>query len=164
MKMLHLKSIKKIILLTTVLFVIACKPTVPKDKVQESNIPFEVLLTNSHSNMDEPKNEIITSSEKIQKIYSIINSTRKPGISVPQIDFLRESVAFINIGQKTSGGHSVVVTQMLENIQNVVIFYEVITPKEGEFATMVITTPFTVIKFPKQLKPVTIKRVNYSKN
>ncbi len=153
MKKLYSKYIKGIVILIPLLLLTTCKTVVPENN-SGKNIQFQVLITNSHSNFPEQRNLIIESSEALQEILATINSTRKPGISIPKVNFENENVAFINIGETSTGGHSVVVKKIIETEASVVIYYEGKSPKAGENATMVITSPFTMVKFKKQSKPV----------
>jgi argonaute-like protein implicated in RNA metabolism and viral defense len=137
----------------------ACKTVVPETKLSGKNIPFQELITNTHSNFTEQKNITIESSEELQEIFATINATRKPGISFPKIDFEKEALAFINIGETSTGGHSVAVTEIIETEAKLVIYYEGKSPKVGENATMVITTPFTMVKFMKVSKPIVFEWV-----
>lgn len=159
MNKLFQKYIKSIVTLMAVLLLMSCKIVVPETKIDDENIPFQVLITISHSNFTDQKNLIVDSSEGLDEIFATINSTRKPGIPVPKVDFQKENVAVINIGERATGGHSVLVKEIIEQEDKIVIYYEENGPKAGENATMVITSPFTMFKFQKQTKPIMIERI-----
>jgi len=154
MKKLFPKYIKGILILIPLLLLTTCKTVLPETNNSEKNIAFHELITNSHSNFTEQRNLIIDSRELLEEIFATINSTRKPGIPIPKIDFENESVAFINMGETSTGGHSVAVTEIIETEDKIVIYFEGKGPKAGENATMVITSLFTMVKFEKQTKPV----------
>ncbi|MEM0516856.1 protease complex subunit PrcB family protein [Aequorivita flava] len=139
--------------------VFSCKPTAYKNSKLQKNISFEVLLSNSQSNIVKQKNVILQTSEELKQIFNSINATRTPHIPIPKVDFKTEIVAFINIGETSTGGHSVAVKEIIEKENTLVVFYEGNSPKPGENATMVITTPFTMVKFKKQPKSIIFKRV-----
>lgn len=154
MKKLYRKYIKSIVILIPLLLLTACKTAVPETNVSGKNIPFQVLISNSHSNFANQRNLIIETPEVFQEIFATINSTRKPGIPLPEVDFEKENVAFINSGETSTGGHSVAVIEIIEKENKVVIHFEGKGPKAGENATMVISTPFTMVKFKKLPKPM----------
>lgn len=154
MKKLYRKCNKCILILLPLLLLTACKTVVSETKVPSKNIPFQELITNSHSNFTEQIYLIVETPEVLQEIFATINSTRKPGIPVPKVDFEKESIAFINIGETSTGGHSVTVTEIIEMEDKLVIYCEGKGPRAGDYATMVITSPFSMVKFKKQPKPV----------
>ena len=66
---------------------------------------------------------IVETPEVLLEIFATINSTRKPGIPVPKVDFEKESVAFINIGETSTGGHSVTVIEIIEMEEKLIIYW-----------------------------------------
>ncbi len=154
MKKLYRKCNKCIFILLPLLLLTACKTAVSETKVPSENIPFQELITNSHSNFTEQIYLIVETPEVLLEIFATINSTRKPGIPVPKVDFEKESVAFINIGETSTGGHSVTVIEIIEMEEKLIIYCGGKGPGAGDYATMVITSPFSMVKFKKQRKPV----------
>lgn len=144
----------KIFLLSIVLLFSTCKSGQPLDKESPSSVPFQVLISASQSNIEEPQRKIITSQKELEAIFAEINKTRKPGIPIPEIDFNTETVAFVNMGQASTGGHAVTVHNIDKTANTVVIYLDETSPKPGDNATMVITTPFTMVKLKKQNLPI----------
>ena len=145
----------KSIFLFSLLLLATCKGGDTATSVKEGNlVPFQTLITASHSNIGSPQQTIIRSQEELEAIFSEINKTRKPGIPIPEIDFNKEVVAFVNLGQRSTGGNIVTVDKILMKKEKVVIYVGGKSPKPDENVTMMLTTPFTMVKLNKQILPI----------
>ncbi|RFN58097.1 protease complex subunit PrcB family protein [Marixanthomonas ophiurae] len=144
----------KILLMSIVILFSTCKGGQSPQVEVSNNIPFQVLVSSSQSNIEEPQRKIIKSQEELQTLFAEINKTRKPGIPIPEIDFDKEIVAFINFGQTSTGGYTVAVESIKETKDNIMIFVGGTSPNQGDNVTMVLTTPFTMIKLNKQILPI----------
>lgn len=82
-----------------------------KEMVKESNnsyeTPFEILVQDSNLFIEEEKSLVITTQENLQDLYSTINSKRSPGFELPVVDFNKQCVILVTIGQKNTGGYKV---------------------------------------------------------
>lgn len=135
-----------------------CKNTESAKQTPQSDVPFEVLLSGHQSNVEEPVEEIITTTDRLKEVYATINSSRYPALPVPEVDFTKESVAFVNMGMKTTGGYSVSVGRVEQSQGSCKIMVESTSPGAGDNVTMVITQPFTLVKFARQDIPVVFQK------
>ncbi len=62
------------------------------------------------------------------------------------------------LGEKSSGGHSISVEQILDENEKVTVKYKVTLPKLGEMVTTVMTQPYCIIKI-----PITSKEIIFDK-
>lgn len=147
----------KIFLMSIILLFSTCKGGQSSYKDASVNVPFQVLITASQSNIDQPKRKIISTQEELQTLFVEINKTRKPGIPIPEIDFDKEIVAFVNMGQTSTGGYSITVENIEKTNDEVIIHTGGNSPKPKDNVTMVITTPFTMVKLMKQDLPIVFK-------
>ncbi len=114
-----------------------------KKMVIKKDIPFTILLQNGHSNITEQKNIVIKDKKSLNAIYSKINSTRKPGLPIPKIDFSKTMVLGMFMGTKNSGGYSIHINRIESNDKEMVVFYTEKAPKGR--ATMAITQPCLLV-------------------
>ncbi|WP_130733651.1 protease complex subunit PrcB family protein [Flavobacterium sp. J27] len=67
--------------------------------------------------------------------------------------FAKNTVLFLYLGQKNTGGYAIGVDKLEILDNNKLIIYTKIThPKKGENVTMAITNPFSIIQIPKSKK------------
>lgn len=57
-----------------------------------SDLDLTFVAGDSYSGQEEAETRIITDAKSLQKFYSQINRTRKPGLPVPDIDFSKDLV------------------------------------------------------------------------
>jgi hypothetical protein len=129
-------------------------------EIPQTEIPFTVLLDGSHSNMKEQKNLVVHDKNELQRILGMINSTRKPGIPMPDIDFNEKTVLFLNAGESSTGGTSIAVDKILQQKDKLVVVVGGKSPKPGDFVATVITQPFTMVSFNKTELPIVFKLKN----
>lgn len=110
---------------------------------------FTVLLQESHCNIEETQYSHIESKEVLESVFSKINSTREPGLSIPEIDFSESSVLFLAMGQRTTGGYTISVDRIVTEDNNWVVFVKKKGPGPTDFVTDVITTPYILVSIPK---------------
>jgi len=144
----------KILLLSIVILFSACKGGQSPQDETSNNVPFQVLVSSSQSNIEEPQRKIIKDQEELQTLFAEINKTRKPGIPIPEVDFNQEIVAFVNLGQTSTGGFTVAVKNIEKTEDEVIIHIGGTSPKPKDNVTMALTTPFTLVKLNKQNLPI----------
>ncbi|GAK95222.1 hypothetical protein JCM19298_1351 [Nonlabens ulvanivorans] len=107
---------------------------------------YEVILEGNNSNHELQETIVVQSEESMQELMGgQINSTRKPGLKIPSVNFKKEALVFAYGGQKSTGGYSVEVTEV-RNEKNLLHFNFELIKAEGDMATMSLTTPFQIIK------------------
>lgn len=132
--------------------------TTEGEKNTDANINITLLNEGSHGGFDEAKSLVIKTEEELQKIYTKINMIRRPGLPVPKIDWENEMVIAIFMGEKTTGGYSAKVENIIQNSDNSL---EVIVNEKAPqgMATMVICQPFYICKVKRNDNEVTFKKV-----
>lgn len=120
------------------------------------SLPFEVLVENEYGGFDNAQTIAIKDQDELAEIYSQINKTRKPGFTLPKIDFKEEMVLALFMGQKNSGGYVFHISKIVETDAAVEVFYKTSSP-EG-MATMAITQPFYICKTKRVDKEVIFKK------
>lgn len=151
------KIFMRYICLLSLVVLFSCKGIESSSEKEGDNIAFQTLITASQSNIEKPQQTIISSQKQLQQVFSEINKTRKPGIPIPEINFNDEVVVFINMGQSSTGGYSVEVESIKKINDEIVVFVGGDSPEPNDNVTMVITTPFTMVKLNKQKLPIVFK-------
>ena len=126
-----------------------------KKEVKETSIPYKILFNNDHSNIKDEKNMVIKNVSDLKAIYASINSTRRPGLPLPKVDFNKEEVLGIFLGEKSSAGYQIQIDSIHNNGKEIVVNYKINTPKG--MVSMVITQPTLLILIPKTNLPIKFK-------
>lgn len=149
----------KFIVLIAFSLLTSCKHTQPLDNAAiQRSIPFEVLYEDAISNIPDPTEEVITSSKRLQEVFDAINSTRKPSLPLPEVDWSKEALVFINVGYRSTGGYSVQVDRIEKDAQEYTVYISGKSPKPTDMVTMVLTYPWVLVKFEKPSIPVVFRR------
>lgn len=142
--------------------IISCnsqKKAVMKDinNMNQGNEKLIMLLQDNYSGSDIEETLIIKDAKALKSFYSIINRTRKPGLSVPEVDFTKEMILIHCIGEQNNGKQAAL-SIVEENDQEVVIKTSIQKPqKKGRSSA--ITSPFCIYKM-----PLTQKKISFKKN
>lgn len=128
--------------------------------ISQDTITFETLAEDFYGGMTDSKFIVIKEETTLNEIYKLINKSKSPGIKIPIINFEKETVLVLFLGEKSSGGHSISVEQILDENEKVTVKYKVTLPKLGEMVTTVMTQPYCIIKIPKTLKEVVFKKID----
>ncbi|NQY06512.1 MAG: protease complex subunit PrcB family protein, partial [Flavobacteriaceae bacterium] len=97
---------------------------------------------------------VVKEQEGLNEIYNYLNKSRKPALNMPQVDFEKETIIALFMGQKNTGGFPIRIDTIDEKDDKLVVNVLEKTP-EGKFATMVITQPFCIAKINKTDKEIT---------
>ena len=119
---------------------------------------MEVLANESHGGYETSKYLVIKNQEALQEVYGKVNMIRRPGLPIPKIDWKNEMVIALFMGQKNSGGYSIIVDKITSLNNDTVEFLLKETKPEG-MATTVICQPFYFCKVQRTDKEVIFKKV-----
>lgn len=117
-------------------------PLPPDDP--EILIQFTVLASGDHSGVRERKNYLYSDEAEFAKVWDAAH----PGEPMPDVDFSYEAVIALFAGERSSGGHSIKVEEVIVADGAETVFIARIEPGPGCIVTQAITTPFTFVKIP----------------
>ncbi len=144
--------------LTTVT-TISCKSTRSQTKSEqvENNLSYNVILDDQLSLIKEQKVYQIKTQNDLANIYGKLNSTRKPGVPVPKIDFDKKAVFAFALGQRNTGGYHVEIKSIEKKGDETTINYKILEP--SGMAMQAITTPIYVIDIENSSKKYKLNEV-----
>ena len=114
-----------------------------------TQVSFETLVENQTGGYVKEEIRVISDRKSLLEVYGYVNRIRKPGFSIPSIDFSKETVIAVFMGEKTSGGYAVSVESVKEEGEQVIVQIKEIKPDTKEMVTMAITQPFCFVKINK---------------
>ncbi len=136
------------LLLFLFLFGISCagQKGLPEDNAKDSHQEVQMLehlLCESHSGVEQEAFMVVRDPKALKKFFLQINKTRKPGLSVPAVDFTKEIVVIYCGGIRT--GYSSLKMELLKESQDTITLrLKEGTPSQEE--GILETTPFCVYK------------------
>lgn len=111
---------------------------------QNSKTGLTLIVKDFYSNIETPETLLITDSKRLQKFYSRINRTRKPGLPLPNIDFSTEMVLVRCSGIIEDGAMPSL--YIVEETDTTIVIGIQETDKVS--SSSAITTPFSLYKMP----------------
>ena len=138
------------VLVLTIL--LSCKSSKNRNTSVDSNdnkyaqVYFETLVEDQIGGYVKEEIRVISDRKSLLEAYGFVNRIRKPGFTIPSIDFSKETVIAVFMGEKTSGGYAVSVESVKEEGEQVIIQIKEIKPGPKDMVTMVITQPFCFVK------------------
>lgn len=117
------------------------KATVTEEKAMSKKTTFEILSESTYQGREEEAFEVIKDDNSLKKLYQSINNE-----NVPRIDFTKETVVAVFLGQKNSGGYAIKIKNAIEKDDKIYIEVEKISPQPGQGVTMAMTNPYSIAK------------------
>lgn len=142
---------------TIILSIIFISCTATKTQESSSVVSFRTLDKNNNSGLQEPKQEIYTSKADFEKAWNLAWSNFEEPVTLPTIDFTKETVALVALGMKNNGGYQLKIDQITQDQNNLTIDYTETTPNSKCSYTMAIVFPYEFIVFAKTNKKVVFK-------
>lgn len=131
------------------------------EPLNQSIITFETLAQDFYGGMTESKFMTIKNKKDLDTLYNLINTGKIPKSETPKINFDKETVVALFLGERTSGGYSIWVENVLSVNNIITINYKIKTPKRGEMVTSVMTQPYYIIKIPKVINELVFRQLEF---
>lgn len=135
---------KKIFIVPLIAMLVSCnckKVTVSEESSSSTQSLFEVLSESQYQGREEEAFEVVKEEASLIALYQSINNE-----DVPKIDFTKQRVVAVFLGQRNSGGYAIKIKNVTEKGDKIYVEIEKISPKPGENATMAITNPYSIAK------------------
>ncbi|NOS86813.1 MAG: protease complex subunit PrcB family protein [Ignavibacteria bacterium] len=121
----------------------------------EKKLPMEIILDGTYSAIEEKREILLNNNDDYQKLMTQVYSNLDQMPRIPVVDFNKNSVVAVFIGNRSNGGYMVVIDSISEGSKNLTVNITETTPGKNCMVTDAITRPFSLVKIPKtELKPV----------
>jgi len=112
-------------------------------------LAFSVLEVSGTAGVAKPSSRVISSDGQWKSFLGA-------GITYtgPSIDFSRQTVVAIFAGQRPTGGHSVVVTKVVDDGRGATVHYRVAPPPPDAMVTQALTFPYILIRLERKVTEV----------
>jgi len=134
---------KRILLLGMASVMMAsCSINVLNNTNANLGIAFEVLKQDAYGGREKKSSVVISSQADLASLYKELGWS-----NVPMVDFNKNNVVALFMGQKTTGGYSINVRKISVDGDTTTVYVKTTEP-EG-MATMALTAPYTITIIPK---------------
>ncbi|MGX1930527.1 hypothetical protein [Flagellimonas sp. 2504JD4-2] len=121
---------------------------------------FELVATDGYSGIEAYEASIISDTKSLNKFYSRINKTRKPGLPVPAIDFSKDVLVVMCLGEQNDN-----ISPMLKKVEsedNILVTIEL--SKESDVSKTenpLISYPFYIYSLPRTSKSIKVQKMGF---
>lgn len=126
----------------------SASPSAAGNQVQAGAVPFTTLARGTQSNILGRANYLITSSDELTKLWSIIDVATPP----PEIDFKKNAVIAVFAGQQPTVGYAIAVSKVVDSSSRIVSV-TLQKPDNTCMVGQVLTTPYEVAVVPATTLP-----------
>ena len=112
------------------------------------------------SGYEAPENLVIKDRAAFEEVWRKIHYSVFPKPALPQVDFEREMIIAVFMGQCATGGHSIDIVDVVEYADRVEVQFTRREPSPGGRTAMVVTRPFCLVKVARIDKDVTFLEVS----
>lgn len=121
-------------------------------KTTDANKLYEVLTQQSNGGASIRFFEILSEPSEIKMLQN--DNTLKHKVSA--LDVQNANFVILNMGEKTTGGYSIGIENVVETDSNIIIIVKETNPDPGSMVTQAFTMPFCVVKINSK-KPIIFK-------
>ncbi len=106
------------------------------------------------SGMKEAGQRVIQDAGTWEKVWKQVHDRVRPQPQVPKVNFEKQSVLAVFMGEKNSGGYSIQITQVKDAGAVTEVIVSRISPGARDVLTAVLTQPYDMLIIEKPAKPV----------
>ncbi len=127
------------------LLLTACATTAAQDK----GMAMDVIVQGNHSGIRFERMEIIRSAADFQNLWAAHFAPEVPTDPLPDVDFKRDMVVAVFLGQFRTGGYSAEIRSVTATGDTIVVDVVRSSPGAGCMRTQALTQPFVIAKVPR---------------
>lgn len=90
--------------------------------------------------------QLLTNQDQLISLWSQVNATLLQPPPLPQVDFQRETLVAIFLGQRPTGGYAVSVRRVAVENGELYLDTEFVEPAAGAITTQALTSPWTLVR------------------
>lgn len=150
---------KRYLILIVLICLLSCKAQKEASPAGEEIQGLVLVDHDNFTNIDSFETRVIRDGKSLQKFYSQINQTRKPGLPVPMVNFKNETLILVCLGEQ-QGEITPVLSKLKETEGEITMAVELLKKEsEAEMSIQPIYFPFYLYKMPLVDKTLTFQRI-----
>ncbi len=107
----------------------------------------------------EPSRLVIKTGDQWREIWKKVNALKLPRPELPKIDFEKEMVVAIFMGERSSGGYKIEIINIIKTEKQIVIEVEEEEPPPESLRTMALTQPYHIVVIKRYPLPVVFSKL-----
>ncbi|MBX3144055.1 MAG: protease complex subunit PrcB family protein [Trueperaceae bacterium] len=112
-----------------------------------SQLIWETVASgNQATSIREARYQMIQTRDQLISLWAAAHSAQLQQPALPEVFLERETIVGIFLGQRSSGGYSVSVVDVVEERGDLYIDVRLTVPGRGDFTTQALTSPWTLVK------------------
>ncbi len=120
-----------------------------KVSMNGKKLPIVAEWKGNHCGITEPKQIVITDAKEWAEIWKQVHRGKIPVPKVPDIDFNKNMVLAVFMGQKPTSGYAIQITEVARSNGEVFAKLKETAPTKGAIVLQVLTQPFHIVVVPK---------------
>ncbi|WP_139063651.1 hypothetical protein [Flagellimonas eckloniae] len=152
----------KYLLLILLVCFTSCKAQKETQLTSEQKDSGMILIAHDeYSGISEYETMVIRDAKSLNKFYAKINRTRKPGLPVPTLDFSKEIVLVVCLGEQ-KGKKLLTLSSNEETENEVSVSIEMVDSDEVEKdKVQYVSYPFYIYKIPHTSKTINFEKIGW---
>jgi len=119
-----------------------------------NSLPVRRVEKGSQSGIVEPREVVIRDEAGWRRLWGEHQPPGQPARSLPGVDFGKEMVIFVALGQRFSGGFTIEIEKVETSRGRLTIFVRRKGPPPGALVTQALTAPFEIVAVPRSDLPL----------
>lgn len=142
------------------LFIISCGiqtsacSSPPPDPQAELHPAYTIIDQGVHSGLTLSKQLVIGNPADWQELWGVHQSNRRPTRPLPPIDFSKDMIIAVFLGEQPTGGHRVMIRGLEKTPGSLQVSISIDAPDKDALVTMALTQPYVIIRTLRTNLPV----------
>jgi hypothetical protein len=112
-------------------------------------IKIRTLSQGNFSGIQTPSELVITNGTQWAEVWTKHSAQRTPKEEPPAVDFEKETVLFVALGSKPTGGHKVEIAEVRQTGDKTEVLVKIHARPPGGFSIQALTAPYHAVAIPK---------------
>ena len=115
-------------------------------EARPTQVSFQTIDKGSRSGVRGPLQTVVRDAVEWNALWQKHASVKPNPPSTPAVDFSKDIVAGVFLGEKPTGGYDIAIIRIEQSQNSLVIEYRETNPLPGSIVTQVLTQPFHIVK------------------
>ncbi len=126
----------------------------PPDPQLELHPAYTIVDQGTQSGLTLTKQLLIGNAADWQELWGVHQSNRRPPRLLPPIDFSKDMLIAVFLGEQPTGGHRVTIHDLVKTPTHLQVNIKIAAPDKDAMVTMALTQPYVIIKTLRTNLPV----------
>ncbi len=117
-------------------------------------VKIRTLSQGNFSGIQTASELVVTNAAQWAEVWTKHSAQRTPKEKPPAVNFEKETVLFVTVGSKPTGGHRVEIAEVRQEGDKTEVLVRIRAPRSGGFSIQALTAPYHAAAIPKVTGPV----------